>query len=98
MNPFGGIAVEEAVRLREIAAVAEVIAVSGGGFQVQGTSRAARAIGADRAILVETAEELEPLAVAKVLKALVDKEQPRLVLIGKQAIDNDANQTGQMLA
>src|SRR3546814_4338820 len=98
MNPFDEIAVEEAVRLRENDAVTEVIAVSVGVVQAQETLRTALAIGADRAILVETAEELEPLAVAKVLKALVDKEQPRLVLIGKQAIDNDANQTGQMLA
>ena len=98
MNPFDEIAVEEAVRLKEKGAVTEVIAVSCGVTQCQETLRTAMAIGADRAILVETAEELQPLAVAKLLKALVDKEQPGLVILGKQAIDDDANQTGQMLA
>ena len=98
MNPFDEIAVEEAVRLREKGVVTEVIAVSCGVAQCQETLRTAMAIGADRAILVETSEELQPLAVAKLLKALVDKEQPGLVIVGKQAIDDDANQTGQMLA
>jgi electron transfer flavoprotein beta subunit len=98
MNPFDEIAVEEAVRLREAGVVTEVIVVSAGVTQCQETLRTALAIGADRAILVETADELQPLAVAKILKALVDKEQPQLVILGKQAIDDDANQTGQMLA
>ncbi len=98
MNPFDEIAVEEAVRLREKGVVTEVIAVSCGVTQCQETLRTAMAIGADRAILVETAEELQPLAVAKLLKALVDKEQPGLIILGKQAIDDDCNQTGQMLA
>ena len=98
MNPFDEIAVEEAVRLREKGVVTEVIAVSCGVTQCQETLRTAMAIGADRAILVETAEELQPLAVAKILKALMDKEQPGLVILGKQAIDDDCNQTGQMLA
>jgi electron transfer flavoprotein beta subunit len=98
MNPFDEIAIEEAVRLREKGAATEVIAVSCGVAQCQETLRTAMAIGADRAILVETTEELQPLAVAKLLKALVDKEQPKLVILGKQAIDDDANQTGQMLA
>ncbi|MEZ5702192.1 MAG: electron transfer flavoprotein subunit beta/FixA family protein [Burkholderiaceae bacterium] len=98
MNPFDEIAVEEAVRLKEKGAATEVIAVSCGVTQCQETLRTAMAIGADRAILVETAEELQPLAVAKLLKALVDKEQPGLVILGKQAIDDDCNQTGQMLA
>jgi electron transfer flavoprotein beta subunit len=98
MNPFDEIAVEEAVRLREKGVVTEVIAVSCGVTQCQETLRTAMAIGADRAILVETADELQPLAVAKLLKALVDKEQPGLVILGKQAIDDDCNQTGQMLA
>ena len=98
MNPFDEIAVEEAVRLKEKGLVTEVIAVSCGVAQCQETLRTAMAIGADRAILIETAEELQPLAVAKLLKALVDKEQPSLVILGKQAIDDDANQTGQMLA
>ncbi|MHB1122576.1 MAG: electron transfer flavoprotein subunit beta/FixA family protein [Ramlibacter sp.] len=98
MNPFDEIAVEEAVRLREKGVASEVIAVSCGPAQCQETLRTAMAIGADRAILVETSEELQPLAVAKLLKALVDKEQPGLVILGKQAIDDDANQTGQMLA
>jgi electron transfer flavoprotein beta subunit len=98
MNPFDEIAVEEAVRLKEKGAVTEVIAVSCGVTQCQETLRTAMAIGADRAILVETDAELQPLAVAKLLKALVDKEQPGLVILGKQAIDDDCNQTGQMLA
>ena len=98
MNPFDEIAIEEAVRLREKGLVTEVIAVSCGVTQCQETLRTAMAIGADRAILVETTEELQPLAVAKLLKALVDKEQPALVILGKQAIDDDCNQTGQMLA
>jgi len=98
MNPFDEIAVEEAVRLREKGAVTEVIAVSCGVTQCQETLRTAMAIGADRAILVETTEELQPLAVAKLLKALFEKEQPGLVILGKQAIDDDCNQTGQMLA
>ena len=98
MNPFDEIAVEEAVRLKEKGVATEVIAVSCGDAKCQETLRTAMAIGADRAILVETAEELQPLAVAKLLKALVDKEQPQLIILGKQAIDDDANQTGQMLA
>jgi electron transfer flavoprotein beta subunit len=98
MNPFDEIAVEEAVRLKEKGAVTEVIAVSCGVTQCQETLRTAMAIGADRAILVESNEELQPLAVAKILKALIDKEQPGLVILGKQAIDDDNNQTGQMLA
>src|SRR5205085_4749509 len=104
MNPFDEIAVEEAVRLKEKGVVTEVIAVSCGVQQCQETLRTAMAIGADRAILVLTdpgsgsgaGEELQPLAVAKILKALVDKEQPGLVILGKQAIDDDCNQTGQM--
>ncbi len=98
MNPFDEIAVEEAVRLKEAGKVSEIIAVSCGVAQSQETLRTALAIGADRAILVETNEELQPLAVAKILKALVNQEQPQLVILGKQAIDDDANQTGQMLA
>jgi electron transfer flavoprotein beta subunit len=98
MNPFDEIAIEEAVRLKEKGVVTEVIAVSCGVTQCQETLRTAMAIGADRAILVETAAELQPLAVAKLLKALMDKEQPGLVILGKQAIDDDCNQTGQMLA
>jgi electron transfer flavoprotein beta subunit len=98
MNPFDEIAVEEAVRLKEKGVATEVIAVSCGVAQCQETLRTAMAIGADRAILVESSEELQPLAVAKLLKALVDKEQPGLVILGKQAIDDDCNQTGQMLA
>ena len=98
MNPFDEIAVEEAVRMREKGLASEVIAVSCGVAQAHETLRTAMAIGADRAILVETDVELQPLAVAKLLKALVDKEQPGLVILGKQAIDDDANQTGQMLA
>ncbi|MEY8878146.1 MAG: electron transfer flavoprotein subunit beta/FixA family protein [Leptothrix sp. (in: b-proteobacteria)] len=98
MNPFDEIAIEEAVRLREKGVVTEVIAVSCGVTQCQETLRTAMAIGADRAILVECADELQPLAVAKLLKALVDREQPQLIILGKQAIDDDCNQTGQMLA
>jgi electron transfer flavoprotein beta subunit len=98
MNPFDEIAVEEAVRLKEKGVATEVIAVSCGVTQCQETLRTAMAIGADRAILVECADELQPLAVAKLLKAIVDKEQPALVILGKQAIDDDCNQTGQMLA
>ncbi len=98
MNPFDEIAVEEAVRLKEKGVVTEIIAVSCGVTQCQETLRTAMAIGADRAILVDTAVELQPLAVAKLLKALIDKEQPGLVILGKQAIDDDCNQTGQMLA
>ncbi len=98
MNPFDEIAVEEAVRLKEKGVVTEIVAVSCGVMQCQETLRTAMAIGADRAILVECADELQPLAVAKLLKALVDKEQPGLIILGKQAIDDDCNQTGQMLA
>ena len=98
MNPFDEIAVEEAVRLKEKGIVTEIIAVSCGVAQCQETLRTAMAIGADRGILVETNEELQPLAVAKLLKALVEKEQPQLIILGKQAIDDDGNQTGQMLA
>ena len=98
MNPFDEIAVEEAVRLREAGKATEVVAVSCGVAQCQETLRTAMAIGADRAILVESDAELQPLAVAKILKALVDREKPQLVLLGKQAIDDDANQTAQMLA
>jgi len=90
--------VEEAVRLKEMGVATEVIAVSAGVMQAQETLRTALAIGADRAILIESNEQLQPLAVAKLLKALVDKEQPQLVILGKQAIDDDSNQTGQMLA
>ena len=98
MNPFDEIAIEEAVRLKEKGIVTEIIAVSCGVTQCQETLRTAMAIGADRGILVETAVELQPLAVAKSLKALVEKEQPGLIILGKQAIDDDCNQTGQMLA
>jgi electron transfer flavoprotein beta subunit len=98
MNPFDEIAIEEAVRLKEAGIATEVVAVSCGIAACQETLRTALALGADRAILVETDAELQPLAVAKLLKALADKEQPRLVILGKQAIDDDANQTGQMLA
>ena len=98
MNPFDEIAVEEAVRLKEKGVATEVIAVSCGVAHCQETLRTAMAIGADRAILVQTEEELQPLAVAKLLRALVDQEQPGLVILGKQAIDDDCNQTGQMLA
>jgi electron transfer flavoprotein beta subunit len=98
MNPFDEIAVEEAVRLKEKGIATEIVAVSCGPASSQETLRTALALGADRAILVETGEELQPLAVAKLLRAIVDKEQPRLAILGKQAIDDDANQTGQMLA
>jgi electron transfer flavoprotein beta subunit len=98
MNPFDEIAVEEAVRLKEAGKATEIVAVSMGPAQCQETIRTALAIGADRGILVEAADELQPLAVAKLLKALVEKEQPDLVILGKQAIDDDSNQTGQMLA
>ena len=98
MNPFDEIAVEEAVRLKEKGVLSEVVVVSCGVTQCQETLRTAMAIGADRGILVETSEELQPLAVAKLLKALADKEQPGMVILGKQAIDDDCNQTGQMLA
>ena len=98
MNPFDEIAIEEAVRLKEKGLVSEVIAVSCGVAQCQETLRTAMAIGADRGILVHTDVDLQPLAVAKLLKALVDKEQPGLIILGKQAIDDDCNQTGQMLA
>ena len=98
MNPFDEIAVEEAVRLKEKGAATEIVAVSCGVQACQETLRTALAIGADRAILVETNEELQPLAVAKLLKKLIEKEAPQLVILGKQAIDDDSNQTGQMLA
>ncbi|MGF7173158.1 electron transfer flavoprotein subunit beta/FixA family protein [Azospirillum doebereinerae] len=98
MNPFDEIAVEEAVRLKEAGKATEIIAVSVGPAQAQETLRTALAMGADRAILVQTDAETQPLAVAKVLKALVEKEGPTLVVLGKQAIDDDCNQTGQMLA
>ena len=98
MNPFDEIAVEEAVRLKEKGVLTEVVVVSCGVTQCQETLRTAMAIGADRGILVETDQELQPLAVAKLLKALADKELPGLVILGKQAIDDDCNQTGQMLA
>ena len=98
MNPFDEIAVEEAVRLKEAGKATEIVAVSAGVAQCQETLRTAMAIGADRGILVESDADLQPLAVAKLLKALVDKEQPQLVILGKQAIDDDSSQTGQMLA
>ncbi len=98
MNPFDEIAVEEAVRLKEKDPATEVVAVSIGTTKSQETLRTALAIGADRAILIETADEVEPLAVAKLLKAVVEQEKPDLVVLGKQAIDDDCNQTGQMLA
>jgi len=98
MNPFDEIAVEEAVRLKEKGIVTEIVAVSCGVTACQETLRTALAIGADRAILVETDVELQPLAVAKLLQAIAVKEKPQLVILGKQAIDDDANQTGQMLA
>jgi electron transfer flavoprotein beta subunit len=98
MNPFDEIAVEEAVRLKEAGAASEIVVVSCGAQACQETLRTALAIGADRAILVHSDAELQPLAVAKLLKAVVQKEAPRLVILGKQAIDDDANQTGQMLA
>jgi len=98
MNPFDEIAVEEAVRLKEAGAASEIVVVSCGVQACQETLRTALAIGADRAILVQTDVELQPLAVAKLLKALAEKEKPSLVILGKQAIDDDSNQTGQMLA
>jgi electron transfer flavoprotein beta subunit len=98
MNPFDEIALEEATRLKEAGKVTEVVAVSVGVTQCQETLRTGMAIGADRGILVETSVETEPLAVAKIMKALADKEQPQLIILGKQAIDDDSNQTGQMLA
>jgi electron transfer flavoprotein beta subunit len=98
MNPFDEIAVEEATRLKEKGSATEVVAVSCGVAQCQETLRTAMAIGADRGILVQTDAELQPLAVAKLLKVLAEKEQPQLMILGKQAIDDDANQTGQMLA
>jgi electron transfer flavoprotein beta subunit len=98
MNPFDEIAVEEAVRLKEKGAATEIVAFSAGVAACQETLRTALAIGADRGVLVSTEAELQPLAVAKLLKAVVDKEQPRLVILGKQAIDDDSNQTAQMLA
>ena len=98
MNPFDEIAVEEATRLKEQGAATEVVAVSCGVQKCQETLRTAMAIGADRSVLVQTDAELQPLAVAKLLKAVVEKEAPQLVILGKQAIDDDANQTGQMLA
>ena len=98
MNPFDEIAVEEAVRLKEAGVASEIVAVSCGGQACQETLRTALAIGADRAILVESSEELQPLAVAKLLKAVCAKESPGLAILGKQAIDDDSNQTGQMLA
>jgi electron transfer flavoprotein beta subunit len=98
MNPFDEIAVEEAVRLKESGVATEIVAISCGVTQCTETLRTALAIGADRAILVETNEELQPLAVAKLLKAVMAKESPDLVILGKQAIDDDCNQTGQMLA
>ncbi len=98
MNPFDEIAVEEAIRLKEKGGVEEIIAVSIGPAKAQETLRTALAMGADRAILIETDDAVEPLAVAKILKAIADEEQPGLVLLGKQAIDDDSNQTGQMLA
>jgi len=98
MNPFDEIAIEEAVKLKEAGVATEIIAVSIGVTQCQETLRTALAMGADRAILIETAAEIQPLAVAKLLKSIVDKEAPQLVILGKQAIDDDSNQTGQMLA
>ena len=98
MNPFDEIAVEEAVRLKEKGVVTEIVAVSCGAMACQETLRTALALGADRAILVQTDTELQPLAVAKLIRAVVDKESPQLVILGKQAIDDDANQTGQILA
>ncbi|GAO40476.1 electron transfer flavoprotein beta subunit [Sphingomonas changbaiensis NBRC 104936] len=98
MNPFDEIAVEEAIRLKEKGAATEIVAVSIGPAKAQETLRTALAMGADRAILIQTDDEVEPLAVAKLLKAVADEEQPGLVILGKQAIDDDSNQTGQMLA
>ena len=98
MNPFDEIAVEEALRLKEAGKAAEVIAVSIGPSQAQETIRTALAMGADRGILVKTDDQVEPLAVAKILKGIIDAEKPMLVILGKQAIDDDSNQTGQMLS
>ena len=98
MNPFDEIGVEEALRLREKGVATEIVAVSMGTAQAQETIRTALAMGADRGILVQTEFELQPLAVAKLFKAIADREQPRLIILGKQAIDDDCNQTGQMLA
>ena len=98
MNPFDEIAVEEAVRLKEKGVATEIVAISMGVAQCAETIRTALAMGADRGILVETEAELQPLAVAKLLRAIAEKEQPRLIILGKQAIDDDCNQTGQMLA
>lgn len=98
MNPFDEIAVEEAVRIKEAGKAEEIVVVSLGPKQSQETIRNALALGADRGILVESDDELQPLAVAKLLKAVIDKEQPQLVILGKQAIDDDSNQVGQMLA
>ncbi len=98
MNPFCEIAVEEAVRLKEAGIVTEIVVVSAGVPQAAETLRSAMALGADRAILIETAEQLQPLAVAKLLAAVIKNEQPQLIILGKQAIDDDSNQTGQMLA
>ncbi|WP_338242117.1 electron transfer flavoprotein subunit beta/FixA family protein [Aurantiacibacter hainanensis] len=98
MNPFDEIAVEEALRLKEAGKAEEVVAVSIGPAKAQETLRTALAMGADRAILVETDEQVEPLAVAKILKAIAEEEEPGIVMLGKQAIDDDSNQTGQMLA
>ncbi|CCW19820.1 Electron transfer flavoprotein, beta subunit [Sphingobium indicum BiD32] len=98
MNPFDEIAVEEAIRLKEKGVATEIVAVSVGPAKAQETLRTALAMGADRAILVQTDDEVEPLAVAKILKAIAEVEQPGLVILGKQAIDDDSNQTGQMLA
>jgi electron transfer flavoprotein beta subunit len=98
MNPFDEIAVEEAVRLKEAGVATEIVVVSAGPTQCQETLRTALAIGADRAVLLETDAELQPLAVAKLLKVLVEKEQAQIIILGKQAIDDDSNQTGQMLA
>jgi len=98
MNPFCEIAVEQAVRMKEAGVVTEIVVMSVGALQSQETLRTAMAMGADRGILVETAPDVEPLAVAKLVKAIIDKEQPKLVITGKQAIDDDSNQTGQMIA
>ncbi len=98
MNPFDEIAVEEAIRLKEAGVATEIVVVSVGPLKAQETLRTALAMGADRAILIRTEDEVEPLSVAKLLKAVVDEEKPGLVILGKQAIDDDANQTGQMLA
>jgi len=98
MNPFDEIAVEEAIRLKEAGTAEEIVAVSMGPQQSQETLRTALAMGADRGILVKTDDELQPLAVAKLMKAVVDAEQPEIIILGKQAIDDDSNQTGQMLA